>query len=435
MQFRLKNGFDIPLDGAPAGEPRADVAVRSVGVLGADHIDLRAALAVEEGRHVRRGELLFTDRQHSALRFTAPSSGVVREIRYGERRRLDAVIIDVRDDVAVEFERFDEAEIAGLPAGRLREWLLETGLWVALRGRPFERVPSPDIEPRAIFVTAIDTQPLAPDPRAVIAERSDDFRRGVLAMSRLADSQVHVCSGPGAGLPLPDIAGVTQERFAGAHPAGLAGTHIHALEYRVSDTADLWHIGYQDVIAIGRSLVSGELSAGRVISIGGPGAGRPVCARVPAGANLRAIAAAGGGTGRAISGSVLSGHRGADFLGRYHNQVTVLAPAGGATGRSGGLLGMLGRGNIMLDPGPGTGANGWPGGMLPAEAFERVWPFRVPPMPLLRAVLVGDTESVMRLGGLGLAEEDLALCTYICAAKRDYGTALRQTLRAIERNL
>lgn len=434
MRIILRNGFDIPLDGAAEPVVTPVAAVRRVALVGADHRDVRPSMMVAEGDRVRAGETLFTDRRHEKIRFVAPGSGMISRIDRGPRRRLESVVIDLNDDPPLEWQPFDDASLRSLPANVVRDRLLEAGLWVAFRARPFERIPAPDIEPRAIFVTAIDTNPLAPDPFVAISGRPDDFRRGVAVISRLSSGRTYVCTGSERTAPLPELPTVVQVRFDGPHPAGLPGTHIHALENHIGDIPDLWHIGYQDVIAIGQLFTSGCASAERIVAICGPGALSPRLVRIPIGTALSDLLLDETKSAcRQISGSVLSGHESPGFLGRYHNQVTVLPHAQPAMSRLRQVARMVWRGNAGLDDAVSCAQHGWPSGMLALEDFERVWPYRAPPGALLRALLSGDTDGVLALGCQGLAEEDMALCTYVCAGKHDYAAALRRTLRDMER--
>ena len=433
MRFRIKNGFDIPLEGAPESAAVTIARTGRVALVGTDYADLRPFLVVEAGDRVRAGETVFSDRRCPEIRVTAPSSGVVRDIRWRRRHRLESVIIDVNDDPPIEFERFANVALSELPARVVRERLLEAGLWVALRARPYEYIPATEIEPRAIFITAIDTNPLAPEPFTVISGQADDFCNGVTVISNLTRGNTYVCTASGRNVELPDLQNVTQVEFDGPHPAGLPGTHINALE-NVGDIPDLWHIGYQDVIAIGQLFTQGIASQQRVVGVCGPGARTPRLLRVPVGAELSELLRDEQKSGcRLISGSVLSGHQAPGFLGRYHNQVTLLPHKEREAGRFRKIARMIWRGNTGLDRAASCALHGYPSGMLPLEDFDRVWPYRAPPAALLRSLLSGDTDSAIELGCQGLAEEDLALCTYVCVAKHDYGLALRRTLHDIER--
>jgi Na+-transporting NADH:ubiquinone oxidoreductase subunit A len=434
MRYRLKHGFDIPLDGAAAPVLSPVTEIRRVAIAGADYRDLRPSLAIAEGDRVRAGETLFTDRRHPEIRSVAPGSGVIERIERGPRRRLESIVIELNDDAPLEWQSFDDSSLNSLPGDVIRERLLESGLWVSFRARPFERIAPPDVEPRAIFVTAIDTNPLAPDPFFAISAAPEDFRRGVTLISKLTQGRTYVCTAPAREAALPDLPDIHQVEFDGPHPAGLPGTHIHALENRIGDTPDLWHVGYQDVIAVGRFFATGHASPERTVAVCGPGAPSPRLVRLPIGAELSGLVDDETQSAcRLISGSVLSGRQSPGFLGRYHNQVTILPHARKPMSRMGQFARMLRRGNTGLDDAASCASHGWPSGMLPLEDFECVWPYRSAPGALLRALLAGDTDGALALGCQGLAEEDMALCTYVCAGKQDYAAALRRTLNDMER--
>ena len=215
-------------------------------------------------------------------------------------------------------------------------------------------------------------------------------------------------------------AGVSVSReFEGPHPAGLPGTHIHH-RMRVSAERTVWHIGYQDVVAIGDLLLNHRYRSERVISCGGPASARPCLIETRLGASLVDIARADGGADHAIllSGSALSGRK-SDYLGRYHSQMTMLS------------LPCENGGGQMLDRLRRLTGHDVPRPLIPIEAFERAMPLDILPVPLLRALSVGDTETAMRLGCLELVEEDLALMSYLCPGRNDYGALLRRMLDEI----
>ena len=409
MHLQLKRGLDIAVGGAPEQRLAGKFDPPRVAVTPGDFRGVRPVLSVEPGDRVLAGQALFHDRHQPSVVVTAPVAGTVSEIRRGSKRRVLAITIERSGDDALSFPVHDAAAIGRLSADALRGILLRSGAWSALRARPFDRVASPAVEPRALFVTAIDTHPLAPDPSVAIRAAGDAFDAGILALARLTRGTTFVCVAAGAGIPVPEGERIEQLEIDGPHPAGLPGTHLHAVGLAVRREPDLWHIGYQDVIAVGRLLLRGRVDSRRVIAVGGPGAREPRLIQTLAGADLVALAEREAFTGcRAVSGSPLQGEASSRFLGRYHNQVTLLREA-------------------MPIP-AGSGA------MLPLESIERVWPFRRSPLPLLRALLAGDTEGAESLGCLGLAEEDLALCSHACSGRNDYGSALRRTLDAIERD-
>jgi Na+-transporting NADH:ubiquinone oxidoreductase subunit A len=439
MLIRIKKGLDIPISGAPRQEISEGPPVSSVALLGQDYLGVRPTLLVEEGNRVKLGQPLFADRKRPEIVFTSPGSGVVSQISRGERRALRSVVVELQGDEAERFSCYPADRLAQLRRDQVVDNLLASGLWTAFRTRPYSKIPEPGAEPRSMFVTAIDSSPLAADPGVVIGAGQgagrQDFANGLTIISRLTSGAVFLCKEPGADIPLGDPARITVAEFAGPHPAGLAGTHIHFLD-PVGAGKSVWHVNYQDVTAIGRLFTSGRLSVERIVALGGPVVGRPRLLRTRLGANIDELIRdeTAKVACRVVSGSALSGHRAAGptaFLGRYHGQITVLAEGQGDRYVVGGALGALGARSRAY--GLGTALHGRPSTMLPVEAYERVMPLDVLPVPLLRALMVGDTDSAQLLGCLELDEEDMALCTFVCPGKQEYGPLLRASLTRIER--
>lgn len=449
--IRIKRGLDLPIAGRPEQNLEAAPAVRQVALLGPDYVGMKPTMLVQEGDRVRLGQTLFEDKKTAGVRYASPATGTVSAIHRGAKRVLHSVVIDVdaQAEADGDVEAFDVIgpdRIAAAERDAVEAALVASGLWTALRTRPFSCVPAPGTSPRSIFVTAIDTQPLAADPMVAIDAHREAFAHGLDALARLTDGPVFLCTAPGAQVPTGSDARIRHEEFAGPHPAGLAGTHINHLD-PVGPGRTVWTIGYQDVIAIGATLSSGRLFTERTIALGGPPVIRPRLLRTRLGASVDALVAreAEGAELRTVSGSILSGHtaRGAlAFLGRYHQQVSVLAE-----GREREMFHylrpgknkfslfpiyisrLLGRQQFDLD----TSANGSPRAMVPIGTFERVVPLDILPTQLLRALLVEDLDTAIALGALELDEDDLALCTFACPGKYEYGPVLRATLNRIQK--
>ena len=442
--IKIKHGLELPITGAPVQRIEAARPVRSVAVIGFDYQGMKPTMAVQVGDRVKLGQLLFSDKKSPGVNFTAPGAGVVSAIHRGEKRVLQSVVIDLDGDEQISFAAYPADQLSALGAEKVRENLQQSGLWTALRTRPYSKVPAIDAVPSSIFVTAIDTHPLAADPAVVIADQAIDFERGLQVLGNLA--KVFLCKAEGAQLPGEALPSVRSESFSGPHPAGLAGTHIHFLD-PVSASKSVWNIGYQEVIAIGKLFTSGQLSTERVVALGGPVVEQPRLLRTRLGANLDELCAGelSPGDNRIISGSVLGGRtaRGAfGYLGRYHQQVSCLRE-----GYEREMLHYLRPGvekhsilNIYVSKllagkkfAFSTSTNGSPRAMVPVGNYEAVMPLDILPTQLLRALIVGDTETAQKLGCLELDEEDLALCTYVCAGKYEYGPILRDNLTRIEK--
>lgn len=459
----FKKGLRLPIRGVPVQEVERARPTTRVAVLAADFVGLRPAMRVSVGDDVRRGQVLFEDKHTPGVQHSAPAAGTVTAIHRGGRRALQSVVIDLsraeyegRDPAAVQFEAFSGRHPSGLSHDAVVELLTESGVWTAIRARPYGRVADPSQRPHSIFVTAVDTNPLAPSVDVVLQGASTAFERGVAALTRLTEGLVFVCTAPGVSAPVPDIERVHHEEFAGPHPSGTVGLHMHTLD-PVDRQRMAWHVGAQDVVAIGRLFETGQLDVRRVVSVAGPPVTRPRLLETRLGTSIDELVHGGAGEGvevvtaadlelRTISGSVLSGRSAAGeihgYLGRYHQQISVLAED-----RRREFMGWLGPGlnkystvstfvsrliprrQFSLT----TSTNGSQRAIVPIGMYEKVLPFDITATPLLRSLLMGDVERAEELGCLELDEEDLALCTFVCPGKNDYGPLLRRVLDTIEK--
>ena len=444
--INIKKGLDLPLEGAPQQVIHDGSAVKRVAVLGEEFIGMRPTMHVRVDDQVKKGQVLFEDKKNPGVLFTAPASGTVKEINRGAKRVLQSVVIEVNGSEQITFGSFSETELNSLDREKAKEVLVQSGQWVALRARPFSKVAALDANPSSIFVTAIDTNPLAADPAVIIAENAKAFEAGLAVVSRLTDGKVFVCKQAGSQVPSSPIAQVEVHEFGGVHPAGLVGTHIHHLD-PVSASKQVWHIGYQDVIAYGHLFLTGEIYTDRVISLAGPRVKNPRLVKTQLGASLDDLVAGEleDGDNRVISGSVLAGATSSGvhaFLGRYHVQVSVLLE-----GREKEFFGWIAPGSDKfsvtrtflshLTPSRlfkmTTSTGGSKRAMVPLGSYERVMPLDILPTLLLRDLLSRDLDSAISLGALELDEEDLALCTFVCPGKYEYGAALRDCLTTIEK--
>ncbi|MCY4075189.1 MAG: Na(+)-translocating NADH-quinone reductase subunit A [Acidobacteria bacterium] len=454
-RHKVTRGVRLPLAGEPVQAVEDAAPPHRVGVLAADAVGLRPTLHVSPGDTVVRGQVLFHDKRTPDVRYTAPVAGTVAGVHRGDRRALRSVVIEAsraeregRDPETARFPAFSGRHPSGMPADDVRALLLESGLWTALRARPYGRVADPAVRPHSIFVTAIDTNPLAPSIDAVVGDRVPALGRGLAALERLTDGPIHFCTGPDTRLEPAAGERVRHEVFAGPHPAGTVGLHIHTLD-PVDRRKVVWHIGVQDVIAAGRLFEAGQLDPGRVVSLGGPPVARPRLLRTRLGASTDALVAgelAGEQEVRVISGSVFGGRAASGevhgYLGRYHQQVSVLTED-----REREFLGWLRPGfdrfsavrtfasawlprrRLALT----TSTHGSPRAIVPIGSYERVMPLDLMVTPMMRALAMRDVERAEELGCLELEEEDVALCTFVDAGKTEFGPHLRSVLDELEK--
>ncbi len=442
----IKRGLDLPITGEPEQRIDEGAAVSRVALVGDDYIGMKPTMLVAEGNRVRLGQPLMEDKKNPGVVFTAPAAGTIQAINRGAKRKFESIVIAVEGDEASEFPGVGDQPVDSLDRDTLIGQLVLSGLWTSLRTRPYGRVPALGSEPSSIFVTAIDTNPLAADPAVVLAGREKEFAVGLTALTRLTAGRVFLCKGPRSSISVGG-ADVQTEVFDGPHPAGLVGTHIHFLD-PVGPDKTVWYIGYQDVVAIGHFFINGTLDIRRVVSLAGPVVERPRLIATRVGADLTDLIAGeitDGFDVRVISGSVLCGRTAAGpvaFLGRYHNQISVLQE-----GNQREFLGWQKPGfdkfsitNVFasaMSKGQKfaftTSTGGSERAMVPLGTYEKVMPLDILPTQLMRALIVRDTEDAQRLGALELEEEDVALCTFVCPGKYEYGSLLRDNLTTIQR--
>tara|TARA_B100000900_G_scaffold114281_1_gene95775 strand:+ start:78 stop:1430 length:1353 start_codon:yes stop_codon:yes gene_type:complete len=446
--IKIKKGLDIPIYGTPAEVIVDSKKSRSVAILGNDYVGMKPTMLVEEGEQVKLGQPLFEDKKNPGVLFTSPAGGKVESINRGERRALQSVVIEVnQNEEELDFNLFTEEQINETSPDPIRQQLITSGLWTSFRTRPYSKIPSIDSFPSNIFISALDTEPLSPDPISIINVEKENFEFGILVLKKLVDCFIHISVEDKSKLFLDECEQLKIHEFSGPHPAGLVGTQMHFIS-PASLLNINWTIGYQDVTAIGKLFKTGKLSVDRYISLAGPQVIEPTYLKTRLGACTDELTA-GELTqreNRVISGSVISGREAIGpyaYLGRYHNQISVVAEPNSKDREF----------MNWLTPGPRKFSkiplflssilpkktfkfkalmNGSDRPIIPIGVYEEVLPLNVLPAMLLRNVVLMDTEKIQALGGLELDEEDLSLCSYVCPGKYDFGSLLRAGLNKIE---
>ena len=444
--IKTKRGLDLPITGSPEQALKNGPQISQVALVGYDYPGLKPTMEVREGDRVKAGQLVFTDKKTDGIKFTAPASGTVAAINRGAKRVFESLVIEVEGDESESFDRFDADALASLDRDTVVTNLVESGQWTAIRTRPYSKVPQLNDQPDAIFITASDTRPGAPKPSIWINENAEAWQAGVDVVSTLTEGAVFVCSMQDDEVPPSANAKAANENFSGPHPAGNAGTHIHFL-HPVHTNRRVWSLGYQDVIAIGNLFLTGNLFFDRMASVAGPSVVSPQVVRTRLGASTDEIT--GGlltdANNRVISGSVLDGRtarNGTAYLGRFHNQVSALLE-----GTERELLEFVMPGSkkfslTRLYTGSffggkkfdlTTSTEGSERSIIPLGTYEEMMPMDILATQLLRALVVEDFDASIELGCLELDEEDLALCTFACPGKYEYGPYLRHMLSRIEK--
>jgi len=385
--------------------------VSRTALLGRDYRGVNFEVMYAEGDQVQAGAVLLRDVRRQDIRICAPRAGKIERIVRGPLRRLVAVQIEIDDDLgSVSHETPSNQE-----RGTLRRFLLETGAWSSLRTRPFDNIPHPDAEPGAIFITALDNAPMAPEPGAIIDTCLDEFRAAVMMLSAISAAPLYICHSSGHALDFSKPTNIHCVPFSGGYSAGLPGTHIHALCPIGFDGGEVWHLGYQDVIALGHLLLHGAPWLQRVISLGGNAVTNPRSLLLPVGASIDEVLLGELSDLRStiLAGSPIYGRRLAAaerFLGAGQRQISALEGA-------------------AVDAADAASSNA---PLIPSERLERVAPPGIYAVPLMRALQLGDVERARQLGALELGEEDLAPLSHACVSGSDYGSLLRRVLEQLE---
>ncbi len=444
----IKKGLDLPITGEPSREI-TEHRPSQIALVGYDYVGMKPTMNVKEGDIVAKGQPVFEDKKRVGVIYTAPAAGKVIAVNRGERRVFESLVIAIDPNgEEIEFDSYNSQELAGLDSEVVETQLLASGEWTAFRTRPYSRAPDIGARPHAIFVTAMDTNPLAFDPMLLINEQMQAFNDGLAILSTLSP-KTFVCHHADAKLvPAPHTAAnntTEYHSFAGKHPAGLAGTHIHFL-HPISRGVTVWTIGFQDVIAIGKLFTTGRLYTRRLVSLAGPAVKNPHLVATERGADINPLIKGQliDGENRVISGSVLSGRGLYDnvaYLGRFHNQISALSE-----GRERPAFHFFSPGKNRFSKLPiyisqffsgkkynfTTSSNGSPRAMVPIGVYEEVVPQDYLPTQLLRALIIEDMLTAVDLGVLELDEEDLALCTFVSPGKYEFGDILRDNLTRIE---
>ncbi|MGB3212180.1 MAG: Na(+)-translocating NADH-quinone reductase subunit A [Desulforhopalus sp.] len=440
----INKGLDIPVSGSPEQKIRPGNTIRQVALIGDDYVGMKPTMLVKPGDRVIVGQELFSDKKNEGVVFTSPGCGTVDAINRGNRRKFESLVINLDGEEAVTF--CDQASRPEeLEPQRIRDLLVNSGLWTAFRTRPYGKTPAIKSEPVSLFVTVTDSSPLAADPGVIIHEYQEPYQLGLKILRRLVSVPIHYCTGADKIQPFEEVDGLEYWSFQGPHPAGLPSTHIHFID-PVHENKTAWHIGYQDVIAIGHLFMTGQLLTERIIALAGSGVIKPSLIKTRVGASLVELCLRELSLEelRVISGSLLSGRESTGnyaFLGRFHDQVSVIEDS---SGRSIFNWLLPGKDRFSIRPvfasaflkkmkfPMNTALWGGKRAIYPLGTYDEVMPLDIIATSLLKSISVGDTEKSKALGALELIEDDLGLCGFVCPGKNEFGPVLREVLTAIE---
>lgn len=444
--IQIHKGLDIPISGNPEHKLRQGNRINHVALIGDDYIGMKPTMLVGVGDGVQTGQLLFSDKNNEGVKFTSPGCGMVIAVNRGAKRKFESLVIELAGEDSVRFLDPSYTAVERLSPEEIRKLLIDSGMWTGFRTRPYGKIPAIDSSPASVFITAIDSSPLAADPQVIIARSPEKYQLGLKIVQSLFKGPIHYCTGAEKLLASEKRKGIEQWSFQGPHPAGLPSTHIHFID-PIHEEKTVWHIGYQDIIALGHLFTTGYLHTEKIISLAGAAVHKPSLISTRVGASLSELCEqeTSQESLRILSGSILSGRESTGnhtFLGRYHNQTSIIKES---SGRS--FCNWLRPGSDRFSIKPlflsalqkhltlpfNTALWGGQRAIFPLGTYDQVMPLDIIATSLLKSLTCADTEKSKDLGCLELIEEDLALCAFVCPGKNEYAAALRQVLTAIER--
>ena len=444
--IKIKKGLDIKLVGS-AEKTVAELDVKNFAIKPTDFIGVFPKMLVKEGDSVKAGSPLFFDKYRDNILFTAPVSGVITELKRGPKRILLEVKIEA--DAKQDFVDFGKANPNDLSKEEISAKLLESGVWPFIRQRPYSVIANPAEEPKAIFIPAFDSSPLAPDFDLMVHGQGEAFQAGIDALAKLTKGKVHLNINNEA---VPSKVFVNSKKvqineFSGPHPAGNVGTQIAYVD-PINKGDIVWYLYPQDVLTIGKLFLEGKYDTTRLIAFVGSEVLSPKYFKTKLGANIEPMAHNNISEikKRFISGNVLTGTKieSTGYVGSYHTQVSVI-PEGDQHEFLGWLIPSLKKHSFYrtalswLTPRKeyrlNTNLNGGIRAFVMTGEFEKVFPMDIYPMQLIKAIIVEDIDAMENLGIYEVDDEDFALCEYISTSKIEIQSIVRKGLDMIRKEM
>ncbi len=437
--IRIRKGLDIKLQGE-AEKTISEAATVNYAVKPTDFIGVFPKLLINEGDEVKAGTPLFFDKYRENIRFTSPVSGKVLQVHRGAKRKI--LEIRIESDGKNEALSFGVSDPKSLTREQITESLLKSGIWPYIRQRPYNIIANPDHDPKAIFISAFDTAPLAPDLDFIIEKEAKAFNAGLEVIKKLTSGKVHlnVMENVTKSQVFLGAQGVQINRFSGPHPAGNVGIQIHHID-AVNKGDIVWCLDPSAVVIIGRLFLQGKYDASRIIAFTGSEVKKPCYYKVITGSSIHPLVKDNVKSSdvRYISGNVLNGTK-VDrhgYLGFYDHQLTVI-PEGNYHEFFGWALPRLKKFSISrsyfswLMPNKkyalDTNLNGGHRAFVMTGEYEKVFPMDIYPMQLLKAIMIRDIDLMENLGIYEVVEEDFALCEFIDASKTEMQAIVREGL-------
>lgn len=442
---KIKKGVNIKLKGTPEKVLASISLSDSFAIKPSDFHGITPKLLVKEGDEVKAGTPLFHDKYNEKVKFTSPVSGQVVEIKRGAKRRIEEV--KVRADKEISYVEFSTGTPGDKSRKEIIDLLLDAGLWPFIKQRPYDIIANPEDTPKAIFISAFDSSPLAPDNDFIVHGKGEIFQLGLDAIAKLTEGKVHlnVRAGVISSRVFTNSKLVQLNKISGPHPSGNVGIQIHHID-PINKGEKLWCLKPQDVLAIGRFFKEGRFNAERIVALGGSQVKKPRYFRTLIGASITNMLEdnINEGNHRYISGNVLTGSKisAEGYLGFYDTQVTVI-PEGDKEEFFGWIMPGFKKFSLSrsffswLTPNKkynlDTNLHGEERPFVMSGQYESVFPMDIYPVHLVKSMMIGDIELMEKLGIYEVAPEDFALCEFACTSKIDVQEIVREGLDLVNK--
>lgn len=440
--IKLRKGLNLNLAGKPSEVVHEVKPSETFAMVPDDFHGVTPKVVVKEGETVKAGDALFVDKNNPVIKFVSPVSGVVAGVNRGERRKV--LSVTVKADAKIEYKDFGKKNVASLSADDIKASMMEGGVWAYVKQRPYDIIANPNVAPKAIFVTAFDSKPLAPNFEFVLKGNEADFQTGLDALSKLGKTylSLHVSQTASA---LTNAKNVEIYKFDGPHPAGNVGVQINNID-PVNKGEVVWALNAWDVILIGRLFNKGIADMSRVIAVVGSEVKNPSYAKVLVGQQLSSILAGNLNKERElriIGGNVLTGTKKSenDFLGAYDNEISVIPEGTDTHEMFGWIMPRFNQYSVsrsyfnwILDPFNkkeykfDARIKGGERHMIMSNEYDKVLPMSILPEYLIKAIIAGDIDRMEALGIYEVAPEDFALCEFVCSSKMELQRIVRDGL-------
>ncbi|MBT8321068.1 MAG: Na(+)-translocating NADH-quinone reductase subunit A [Eudoraea sp.] len=438
--IRIKKGLNINLVGA-AEHTTSKAALSNVYAINLlDFYGVTPKLIVKEGEEVKAGEPLFYNKDNADMLFVSPVSGELIEIIRGARRKVLMLKILADKDQAHLTHQTLDPQVSS--AEEITSFLLKSGCWPFIKRRPYDFVADPKVAPKAIFVSAYATAPIAADMDYVLQGKEKELQAALTALGKLTQGEVHVSVGKQSNSPFDGLNGITLHKVSGPHPAGLVGTQINKID-PINKGEQVWTLSPQDLVILGECMLTGKFNAERLVALSGSSIKEPKYYLTKIGAEISTFLYASGVNSdnfRVINGDVLTGSKAAPdgYLGFYNNTVTAI-PEGDdyelfgwnkpvfdkiSTTRALTFSWMQPRKKYDLN----TNTNGEHRAFVVTGQYEKVFPLDIYPMQLLKACMVKDLDEMEQLGLYEVIPEDFSLTEFVCTSKQPHQQIIREGL-------